>query len=70
MSRADELRAELELLDLEAKFVAAKKSGKATPELRAGLREARRAFRLQREGSAAVATEPIAAKSSVNKSGA
>lgn len=70
MSRAEELRAELALLDQEADFVEAKQTGQDTPELRAALREARKAFREQRAGSAVAAPEPIQVKSAVNKSGA
>ena len=65
MSRADELRAELDLMELEAKFVQAKKSGKATPKQRAELREARRAFRERRAGSAAASPEAIETKTGV-----
>jgi hypothetical protein len=60
MARADELRAELDLLDLEDRYAAAKESGASKDELRAlGLREARQAFREQREGTA---PEPGAAR--------
>lgn len=51
MARADELRAELDLLALEERYAAAKEAGASKDELRAlGLREARRAFREVREG--------------------
>ena len=43
------LKAELDMLELEERFVAAKQAGEATPGLRAELREARRRFRELRE---------------------
>ncbi len=56
MSRADEVRAryeeELALAELEDELAEAKQAGTITPELKLKLRQARRAFRLRREGSA------------------
>lgn len=48
--RSDLLRAELAVLELEERFVAAKESGEVTPELRAELRAARQEFRTLRAG--------------------
>jgi hypothetical protein len=69
MSRADELRAELELLELEAEFVAAKESGEVTREQKLALREARRAFREQREGAAVASPDVIEVKADVAELG-
>lgn len=50
MARADDLRAELDLLDLEERYAQAKAGGASKDELRGmGLREARQAFRETRE---------------------
>lgn len=65
MSRAEDLRAELALLDLEDEFVAAKEDGTVTPEMKLALRDARREFRERRAGSAAVAPEAIGTKTVV-----
>jgi hypothetical protein len=59
VSRADQLRAELELLDLEEQFVAAKESGDLTTEMKLELREKRRAFREARSGGAVAAPDPV-----------
>jgi hypothetical protein len=60
MSRADELRAELALLELEDEYVAAKESGADREALKAlGLREARQAFREQREGATVASPDVI-----------
>lgn len=68
MSRAEELRAELDLLDLEQQYAAAKAGGATKDELRAmGLREAREAFRALRDGSAAATPPTVEAKSAVAK---
>lgn len=50
MSRADELRAELDVMDLEQRLVDAKAAGTLTDELKHELRAARQAFRLARAG--------------------
>lgn len=49
MSRAEELRAELAVAELEEQLVAAKEDGTLTDELKNELREARRAHRELRE---------------------
>lgn len=59
MGRADELRAELEVLDLEAQFVAAKENGEVTQEMKHELRDARRSMRERREGSDTAAPATI-----------
>jgi hypothetical protein len=69
VSRADELRAELELIELEDRFVAAKESGDVTREQRLELRAARQAFRERREGSAVASPETIRATATANESG-
>jgi hypothetical protein len=69
VSRADELRAELALLELEDEFVAAKASGEVTREQKAALREARRAFREQRSGGAVASPDVIETKAVVAESG-
>lgn len=67
--RSEALRAELAMLDLEDRFVAAKQAGEATPELRAELREARRAYRQLREAGDAdpgvALAQPVTARSGV-----
>ncbi len=68
MSRADELRAELELLDAEERFAAAKESG-VTMEEKLELREKRKAFREQRAGSSSAAPESIQVSTSVTEIG-
>jgi hypothetical protein len=50
MGRRELLDAEREVLDLEDELAAAKEYGAAEMELKLRLREARRAFRLLREG--------------------
>lgn len=73
MSRADEVRdryeAELAVAELEDEFVAAKEAGEATPEMKDRLREARREFRLRREGDAAAATSTIQTVSGIESPG-
>ena len=59
MSRADELRAELELLELEDDFVRAKESGDVTMEQKLELREARKEFRQRRAGGAQASPDAI-----------
>jgi hypothetical protein len=67
VSRADELRAELALLELEDEFVAAKESGEVTREQKAALREARREFREQRAGGAAVSPDAVSVTADVQE---
>ncbi len=55
------LKAELDMLELEERFVAAKEAGEVTPELKADLRAARRRFRELRE-QGVVGTAPEGAK--------
>lgn len=50
MSRADDLRAELELAELEEELVAAKADGDDLTDIKQRVREARFAFRQAREG--------------------
>lgn len=70
MSRAEELRAELALLEHEADFAAAKAAGEVTPEQKLELREARRQFRELRAGSASAQPETVTATANVKKTGA
>lgn len=65
MSRADELRAELALLDLESEFRAAKETGTVIREQKLALREARQAFREQREGVAIVQPDTVEATAAI-----
>ncbi len=51
MSRADELRAELAVVELEERLVQAKADGEDHADLKHELREARRVFREGREQS-------------------
>lgn len=53
MSRADELRAELAVAELEEQLVAAKDAGDVPAELKRELRAARQAHREMREAAAA-----------------
>jgi hypothetical protein len=69
VSRADELRAELELLDAEERFAQAKETG-VTMKEKLELRKLRKAFREQRAGSASTAPEPIQTSTSVTEIGA
>jgi len=69
VGRADELRTELELLELEDLFVAAKENGSLTAEMKSELREKRRAFRQLREGAAEANPAPITATSTVSTGG-
>lgn len=48
MSRTDELRAALELAELEEELIAAKADGSVTPELKNSVRAARAAARQER----------------------
>jgi len=57
MSKADELRAELKVAELEESFVEAKSRGEATEEMKQNLREARRQWRELREAQAAEVAE-------------
>jgi hypothetical protein len=50
MSKADDLRAELVLAELEEELAAAKADGAVSKELKDKVRAARRAFREAREG--------------------
>jgi hypothetical protein len=50
MSKADDLRAELALAELEEELAEAKADGGASRELKDKVRAARRAFREAREG--------------------
>lgn len=68
MSRAEDLRAELALLQLEEDFAAAKQAGEVTAEQKAELREARRRFREQRDGSASAAPDTVRASATVKES--
>ena len=66
MSRADDLRAELELLEVEEKYRELKGSGAKRAKLKAlELREARRKFREAREGAATVNPDTINATAEV-----
>lgn len=74
MSRADELRArfeaELAVAEAEDRLVEAKADGTDPETLRAikvEVREARRAFRELRAGSATVSPEPVAATATVEE---
>jgi hypothetical protein len=66
-SRRDQLRAELELLDLEDEFVAAKEAGTATQEMKLALREKRRQVRESRAGEVVVSPMTITATATVEE---
>lgn len=65
MSRRDQLQAELELLDLEDEFVAAKEAGTVTPEMREALRAKRREVREGRAGEMVASPATVTAKTKV-----
>ncbi len=67
MSRAEDLRAELALLEQEAAFAAAKEAGDVTAEQKLELRAARRQFRDQRDGSASTAPDTVRASAAVKE---
>lgn len=67
MSRRDELRAELELLDLEEAFIEAKADGTATQEMKDELRQKRREIREARASAIAVSPATITAKADVKE---
>lgn len=67
MSRRDDLLAELELLDIEEQFAAAKQAGTVTAEMKDALREKRRQVRDARAGDIAVSPETITAKAEVKR---
>lgn len=67
MSRADELRAELELLELEEAFVAAKADGSVTADMKLALREKRRTVREARSRGVAASPATVTAKTDVPK---
>jgi hypothetical protein len=78
VSKAEELRAELEVLDLEEQLVAAKQDPKADlAQLKAGLREARHRHRTLREaappeaaaGDAVVRPDAVKATTKVRRPG-
>lgn len=72
MARADDLRAELELLELQERYAEAKAAGASKEDLRAlGLREARQVFRAAREGDdpGTARPEPFQASARVKRAG-
>ena len=69
MTRADELRAELDLLARQEEFAAAKESGGVTMDDKLALRAARQEFRERRAGSATAQPEAISATARVKQTG-
>jgi len=66
VSRADDLRAELALLELEGEYRAAKEAGADRDELKAfDLRAARRSFRDARAGAATASPDVVAVTTDV-----
>ena len=70
MSRADELRAEMAVVELEEQLIAAKAAGEVPRELKEALREARRSWRTLRsgepdEGGAVVTPDPVTVTATV-----
>lgn len=70
MSRVDEIRAkyeaELAIAELEDELLEGKLTGAELSDVKARLREARRVFRLQREGDAAASPETIQVTATVD----
>ena len=68
MPSREQLRAELELMDLEDEFVKAKEAGEATEEMKLALREKRRQVREGRGGEIAASPPTITTKATVKES--
>jgi hypothetical protein len=62
MPSREQLRAELELMDLEDEFVKAKEAGEATEEMKLALRDKRRQVREGRAGVITASPATITAK--------
>ena len=67
MPTSAELRAALEVAELEEQLIAAKDGDGPSAELKLAVREARRVYREMREGAAAVSPAAIETATTVNE---